>query len=253
MWPSKKKEKKGIKLAPGESMEIGFATSWRRDKDEVIIMTDSGPIVLDGKNELFIEVTANNIDPIRLQVVPDFKNKTINFVEVIDPNTKKKFPDRDSPRLTFAGSTIIKEKDMTISDYLKNWDKNMEEFEKLVKRSKLIRNIFVPANIILFFWYSYAISETRIFPSLDAMSFNISGRLSSISNSTSISFDMFISSDSSGTSISTYLFLTIIISPSLLQRIFLSNLYIVNNLYIISYVNLIYDISYIDIRLQLID
>ena len=156
MWPSKKKEKKGIKLAPGESMEIGFATSWRRDKDEVIIMTDSGPIVLDGKNELFIEVTANNIDPIRLQVVPDFKNKTINFVEVIDPNTKKKFPDRDSPRLTFAGSTIIKEKDMTISDYLKNWDKNMEEFEKLVKRSKLIRNIFVPANIILFFWYSYA-------------------------------------------------------------------------------------------------
>ncbi len=59
MWPSKKKEKneenKGITLAPGQSIEIGFATSWRRDKDEVIIMTGDGPIVLDGKNELFIE------------------------------------------------------------------------------------------------------------------------------------------------------------------------------------------------------
>lgn len=164
MWPSKKEEKnegkKGIKLAPGESMEIGFATSWRSDKDEVVIMTDSGPIVLDGKNELFIEVTADNVDPIRLQVVPDFKNKTIIFVEVIDPNVKKKFPDKDGPRLTFAGSTIAKERCMTLSDYLKNWDQNMKKFEKLVKRSKKVRNIFVPANVILFFWHSYAFITT---------------------------------------------------------------------------------------------
>lgn len=155
MWPSKKKEKKGIKLAPGESMEIGFATSWRRDKDEVAIMTDSGPIVLDGKNELFIEVVADNIDPIRVKVVPDFKNKTINFVEVIDPNVKKKFPDNDGLKLAFAGG-IVKERGMDLSDYLKNWDQNMERFEKLVNRSKKVRNIFVPANIILFFWCSYS-------------------------------------------------------------------------------------------------
>ena len=120
MWPSKKKEKKGITLAPGESMEIGFAASWRRDKDEVAIMTDSGPIVLDGKNELFIEVTADNINPIRLQVVPDFNNKTINLVEVIDPSTKKKFSDKDGPKLIFAGRTITKERGMTMGDHLKN-------------------------------------------------------------------------------------------------------------------------------------
>lgn len=155
MWPYKKKEKNGIKLAPGESMEIGFATSWRKDKDEVVIMTGDGPVVLDGKNELFIEVTAYNIDPIKLQVVPDFNNKTINFVEVIDPNVKKKFPDKDGPRLTFAGSTIIKERCMT-RDYLKNWDQNMEKFEKSVKRYKRMRNIFIPVYIILFFWHSYS-------------------------------------------------------------------------------------------------
>jgi len=155
MWPFKKKQKKGITLAPGESMEIGFATLWRKDKNEVEIMTNDGPIVLDGKNELFIEIAADNIDPIKIQVIPDFKNKTINFVEVIDPNVKKKFPDKDGPRLTFAGSTVIKEKCMTISDRLKNWDQNMERYEKLVNRSKKVRNIFIPIGIILFFWHSY--------------------------------------------------------------------------------------------------
>jgi len=148
MWPSKKKEKKGIKLAPGESMEIGFAASWRRDKDEVVIMTDAGPIVLDGKNELFIEVGGDNIDPIKVQVVPDFKKRTINLVEVIDPNAENKFPDKEGPRFRFAGSTIIKERSMTISDYLNNWDRQMEQFEKVIKRSKIIRNIIIPINII---------------------------------------------------------------------------------------------------------
>ncbi len=161
MWSSKKKEKKGIKLAPGEIMEIGFATSWRRDKDEVAIMTDHGQIILDGKNELFIEVSADNIDPIKIQVVPDFKSKTIDFVEVIDPNVKKKLPDKDNPKLTFAGSTIIKERGMTLGDYLKNWDQNMDQFEKLVKRSKKIRNIFVSVYVILVFWHSYAFMTTN--------------------------------------------------------------------------------------------
>ena len=154
MWPSKKKDKKEITLAPGECMEIGFATSWRRDKDEVVIMTDNGPIVLDGNNELFIEIAAENIDPIKVQVIPDFKNKTINLVEVIDPSAKKKFLDKEGPRLTFAGS-IVKERGMTLGDYLKNWDQNMEKYEKLVKRSKQTRNIFVPANIILCVWNFY--------------------------------------------------------------------------------------------------
>ena len=163
MWPSKKKkseEKHGISLSPGQSIEIGFAASWNIYKDEVVIMTGDGPIVLDGKNELFIEVTADNIDPVRLQVIPDFENKIINFVEVIDPNVKKKFSDQDGPRLAFAGSTMAKERDVTFGDYLKNWGQNMEKYEKLVKRSKIMRNIFVPANVILFFWHSYAFMTT---------------------------------------------------------------------------------------------
>lgn len=155
MWFFKKKEKKGVKLSPGKSMEIGFTTSWRKDKDEVIIMTDKGPIVLNGKNELFIEISADNIDPIKLQIVPDFKNRIMNLVEVIDPNIKKKFPDEGGPRLKFAGSIVKDNGTTTLVDYLKIWDQNTEKFEKLVKRSKMIRNIFVPINIILLLWNSY--------------------------------------------------------------------------------------------------
>lgn len=170
MWPSKKKEKKGIKLSPGESMEIGFATSWRRDKDEVVIMTDNGPIVLDGKNELFIEVAADNIDPVRLQIVPDFKNRTINLIEIIDPKIKKKFPEKDGPRLKFAGSTIIKERALTLSEYLKSWDQNIEQYEKLVNRSKKVRNILIPVNIIFFFWNSYLfMTNSNMFRYLDLL------------------------------------------------------------------------------------
>lgn len=164
MWPYRKKEKKGIKLAPGESMEIGFAASWRKDKDEVMIMTDAGLVVLDGKNELFIEVGGDNIDPVKVQLVPDFKKKTINLVEIIDPNAEKKFSDKDGPRLKFAGSTIIKKRSTTLSDYLNDWDRQMERFEKLTKRSKMLRNIFIPINIVTcIFNFSSFIVNSNIF------------------------------------------------------------------------------------------
>jgi hypothetical protein len=161
MWSFKKKEKKGIKLAAGKSMEIGFAASWSRDKDEVLIMTDAGPVILDGKNELFIEIGAENIDPIKLQVVPDFKKRVINLVEVIDPNSKRKFPDREGPRLTFAGSTIIKERSLTIGDYLKDLDRDVKRLEKITNRSKIIRNIVIPLNVVLFFMNSYLFITNR--------------------------------------------------------------------------------------------
>jgi len=152
MWPFKRK--KGITLAPGESMELGFLTQWRRDKNEVIIMTKNGPILLDGKNELFISVTADNMDPIKLQIVPDFKNKVLNFVEIIDPNAPKKFTDANSPRLTFTGS-MVKEKSISFGDYLKEWDGDLERIEKNVKTYRRLRNIFIPINILLALYNLY--------------------------------------------------------------------------------------------------
>lgn len=151
MWPNKKK-KRGINVAPGESLEIGFATSWRKDKDEVVIMTEDGPIVLDGTNELFIEIVGDNIDPIKLQLIPDFKKRTINFVEVIDPNAKKRFEEGEGPTFKFTGSDVRR---IAISDYLKKRDRQIERLEKIVKKSRMMTYIFIPIFIILFFWNLY--------------------------------------------------------------------------------------------------
>lgn len=148
------KKKKGVTLSPGESMELEFLTQWRRDKDEVVIMTNDGPILLDGKNELFINVAADNMDPIKLQIVPDFKNKVLNFVEIIDPNAPKKFKDTNSPRLTFTGD-MVKERNISFGDYLKEWDNDIETIGKNVKNYRRLRNIFVPINILLVFYNLY--------------------------------------------------------------------------------------------------
>lgn len=151
MWP---KKKKGIRLTPGESMEINFLTSWRRDKEEVFIITEKGQIILDKNSELFIEVTADNIDPVKMQVIPDFKKRVLNLVEIIDPNEKKKFKNQTGPKLSFSGS-MLKERSINFDDYLKQQDNNIKTLEKMVNRSKWIRNIFIPLNILLFFWNFY--------------------------------------------------------------------------------------------------
>lgn len=173
MWPSKKKEKKGIILAPGESMEINFLTSWRRDRNEVVILTDNGPIVLNEKNELFIEVKADNIDPIKVQVIPDFKNRTINIVEIIDPDFKQKFS-TNGPRLEFSGG-VIKERGMSFGDILKHMDKNIKEYDRIIKRSKWTRNIFIPLNFILVLWnlYLFIKSDMKSYLNILAMAISL--------------------------------------------------------------------------------
>lgn len=149
MWPFKKK--RGMVIRPGESLDIEFLTSWR--KNNVVIITKNGPIVLDENSQLFIEVIAENVDPIKVEIVPDFKKRVLNFVEILDPNTPKKFTGPNSPRLAFG--SVMKEKKMSFGDYLKEWDDNIEKFEKIVKRSRWIRNIFIPLNIFLTFFNLY--------------------------------------------------------------------------------------------------
>ena len=146
MWQFKKK--KGITLAPGESMAMEVLTQWRSDKNEVVIMTKEGPILLGENNELFISVKADNMDPVKLQVVPDFKNKVLNFVEIIDPNAPKKFTGENSPKFAIT-RCVPKERRLTISDYLKEWDNDIEKFGKGAKSFRRIRNILGPINILL--------------------------------------------------------------------------------------------------------
>lgn len=152
MWSPKKR--KGITLPSGKSIEIGFTTAWRRDKDEVVIITEDGKIVLDGKNELFLEISASNVDPIKVQIVPDFKNRVLNFVEVIDINAQQKTGENKG-KISLAGISSSKEEAVTIGEYLKNWDEDIEKFGKHLKDHGRSTKIFVTLEIALIFFNLY--------------------------------------------------------------------------------------------------
>ncbi len=158
MWPFKSGDKRDIIFNPRESIELNFLTAWRIKKNEVMIITDKGQMVLDQHSELIIQLQRNNIDPIKLKVVPDFKNKVLNFVEIIDPNEKRKPND---PSI-FSGS-IINERKMNFEDYLEISGKYQKKIEKILIRFKWTRNIIIPINLLLALWnfYSFFISADK--------------------------------------------------------------------------------------------
>jgi hypothetical protein len=108
MWPSKKD--KDIILPPGKGLEIAIGVQWRKDKDEVVIITDNEKFVLNGKNELFLEVTSSNAGYIKVQIIPDFKKRTISVVEVIDVNNSN-VTGENREKISFAG--VRESKDYT--------------------------------------------------------------------------------------------------------------------------------------------
>lgn len=144
------KKDKGIIIPPGGSIGLEIVTAWRKDKSEVAIMTDKGPVILDGKNELFIRVAADNIDTIKLQVVPDFKNRVLTFIEVLDPNVKSSGKENKA-RIAFSGMKLIKETNISLIQHLELLDKDMEKLDKSLKRYKNMRNIVIVANATAFF------------------------------------------------------------------------------------------------------
>lgn len=145
MWPLKKK--KGFSIAPGGGMSFEIPIAWRKDKKEVAIITENGPIILDEKSELFIEIIADNTDPIKVQVIPDFRKKILNFVEIIDPNVKKKFTDKNGPKLKVTGIAISR--NINFGEFLKNWDKNIDDFDKNLKKLRRSSSIYISILIIL--------------------------------------------------------------------------------------------------------
>lgn len=153
--PSSKK-RKGITLPPGKSIEIGFTTAWRNDKDEVEIITDDGKIVLDGKNELFLEISASNADPVKVKIVPDFKKRVLNFIEVIDINAKQ-ITDENKAKIAFVGMSIPKDETISVDEYLKRWDENIEKFGKQIKDRRRSTTIIVTLNttLVLFNLYMF--------------------------------------------------------------------------------------------------
>lgn len=140
------KKDKGITIPPGGCIGLEFITSWRNDIDEVTIMTNDGPITLDGKNELFIRVSADNANTIKLKVIPDFKKRILTFIEILDPNEKVK----DKKAIAFGGMQLVNEKKISPVQQLEYIDKDLEKLGKSVKRFKIYRNlIFITGGMAI--------------------------------------------------------------------------------------------------------
>jgi hypothetical protein len=162
MWPDKKDD--DVTLPPGRTLEIGFGVEWRRGKNEVIITTEKEKFVLNGQNELFLEITSSNTDPIMVQIVPDFKKRTINVVEVINANATY-VKGKNKGKISFAGIRPSKEDDnVSIDKYLKAWDENIESFGRRIHSYKKRRNIYTIFGIIVIIGnvYLFTINESPI-------------------------------------------------------------------------------------------
>lgn len=125
MQPSKKKKE------ITKDIEIEFTTSWRSDKREVIVITDGGQVILNEQSEFFIEITSDRTYPLKVQIVPDFDNRKLNFIEVIDPNVVQ---DDKKGMIKFAGVRIAKKDPLSIDEYLKRWDGSIEDIGKKLKK-----------------------------------------------------------------------------------------------------------------------
>ncbi len=147
MWKPFKK-KKGIEIPPGGGIEFEFATSWRRDKNEVAIIADKGPVILDENSEFFMEISGDNIDSLKIQIVPDFKKRVLNFIEVIDPNAK---PGKNKGKISLVSDTMLNDANVQIGKYLNEWDKNIETYGEIIKKYNRRKNILLMIGIIVIF------------------------------------------------------------------------------------------------------
>ena len=154
MWPSGKKIKEVTSVM--KSMELEFVATWRRDRNEVEIMTNGVPFVLNEKTEFYIEISNEYLNPIKVQIVPDFKTRKLNFIEVLDPNAKI---DNNKGIITFSGN---KNRDESIGTRLEEIDEDMKRVDrelKTFKRRKLILLSFsilvILLNIALFIIGTY--------------------------------------------------------------------------------------------------
>lgn len=155
MWPYRKD--KGIAIRPGESIEIGFGIEWVKGKEEVIITTDNGKFVLNEKTELFLEVMSNNADSIKVQLIPDFKNRKIDVVEVLDIDSKQK-PSKGKGRISLVGSDMSKEDNINVDKCMEAWDKNIEILDKRMHRYKVRRNIFLIFGAVIIAGNAYLLT-----------------------------------------------------------------------------------------------
>ncbi len=149
MWNPFKK-KKGETILPGESIEFDFMTVWKRDKREVSIMTEEGPIVLrDGDNgKLFINLSGKNVKPLKIEVVPDFNNKKLNFIEILDPSSEN-INSHKGEFSFIAGDEPHNDDYVSLDKYADTLDRNIENLDNLLEKTRKNKNLLTKILCVL--------------------------------------------------------------------------------------------------------
>jgi hypothetical protein len=137
MWPYKKKKKES---AFKGTIGLEILTSWRNDKDEVIIFTKDRSIKLDENSELYLNIEINSAQ-IKLKIIPDFQKKELGFIEVLDPNTV-------GIKTIKFDKMIFQERKISIFEQLRWLDKDLEDLDNKLKKLKRIRNVSIIICII---------------------------------------------------------------------------------------------------------
>lgn len=169
MWPFDKKEETyipPIDFNPlyDKGLEIEFTTIWRQEKKEVEIFTERGIIVLNENSEFFVEISRKNFNPIKIQIVPDFNTRRLNFLEVLDPNLKI---DENKGMISFSSS--VKHLDIDTMLPIKNVDREFSIIEDKIKRYKKLNKIFIfvgTISILSNVYLSFVMSGTYRYVSL---------------------------------------------------------------------------------------
>lgn len=101
-----------VDIPSGESREIGFGAEWNIYKREVKLFFGEGDkdiLVLNEetakKGNIVLTIKGKNVDPIFIELIPDFDKQEIYTREILDVNEKKKFTGKDDAKLSFGGMT----------------------------------------------------------------------------------------------------------------------------------------------------
>lgn len=143
MWPSgKKNNRKGMAIAAGGEIQLPLPPirfdgekcfMWIDDKEEQI-----------GEDGFIIEIRADNARPARVRISPDFKNRRLEAMEIIDVEENREYP-KDGPKLQFAGLSSV-----SMDSYVENIKRHIDVLgEDIIKSNRKIKRRFYILAVVL--------------------------------------------------------------------------------------------------------
>lgn len=146
-----KKGYKKFNLAPGQSAIFGFHVLWAKGKDEVTLSIGNDKVILTGKEDFRLVVSADNIDPLVVRIVPDFRNRKLDLIEVIDANNKTANKGQKIVLQRFEDDIYgLRGKEIIDIERFTNYEKEVKKFKK--RQLLLIMFEIIISGVLYIIW-----------------------------------------------------------------------------------------------------